>query len=150
MKVFKNENHSDEAEISDSHFLHLVFNIYIMYLWVISGYLAVFGVFRGTLSVMHVARCSVCQCVCGSFEPQRGIHCLDRAHFLLMGVQCVSDGGLLATTLPQRHWTCQSQNPSTHLWNGWPTGTCRIAQRTLPNILGSSRGAKNLRENGCV
>ena len=36
------------------------------------------------------------------------------------------------------------------LWNGWPMGTCCLAQRTLPNILGSSTWEKNMKENGCV
>ena len=34
--------------------------------------------------------------------------------------------------------------------NDWPTGTCRTAQRTLPNILWSSIREKNQKRKGCM
>ena len=36
------------------------------------------------------------------------------------------------------------------IWNDWPTGTCCVAQRTLPSNLWWSTWEKTLRENGYV
>ena len=36
------------------------------------------------------------------------------------------------------------------VWNGWPTGTCSIAQGPLPNILLLFTWENNLKKNGCV
>ena len=67
------------------------------------------------------------------------------------------DSQTLATNfwLPQivgggMEWGLRSADTHWGLWNDWSTGTCCIAQGTLPNILWQSMWEKNLKNNGCV
>ena len=56
-------------------------------------------------------------------------------------VAAVGRDGLGVWGLTYTHWG---------MWNDWPTGTCYIAQATLPSVLWSFMWEKNLTENEYV